>query len=51
MSLSGLENFVTEQERLLCLLNGKETAKKKHEQPDKDKRTLGTGWNLNNSPS
>lgn len=51
MSLSGLENFVTEQERLLCLLNGKGTAKKNHEQPDKDKRTSGTGWNLHNSLS
>ncbi|XP_070773883.1 sorting nexin-19a [Enoplosus armatus] len=39
MSLSGLEGFVKEQERLLC--GPKETAKQSCEQPGKDKRTSG----------
>ncbi|KAI9542307.1 hypothetical protein NQZ68_020654 [Dissostichus eleginoides] len=39
MSLSGLENFVQEQERLLCGLNGKEAARQKCEKPGKDRKT------------
>ncbi|KAM9348905.1 sorting nexin-19a [Symphorus nematophorus] len=42
MSLSSLESFVQEQERLLCEQNGKETAKQSCEQPSKDKKTHGT---------
>ncbi|KAK5858366.1 hypothetical protein PBY51_002512 [Eleginops maclovinus] len=41
MSLSGLERFVQEQERLLCGLNGKEAARQKFEQPGKDRNTSG----------
>uniref|UniRef100_A0A8C2XBX8 Sorting nexin 19a n=1 Tax=Cyclopterus lumpus TaxID=8103 RepID=A0A8C2XBX8_CYCLU len=41
MSLSGLESFVKEQERLLCEPNGKETAKQSREQPSTDKKTSG----------
>ncbi|XP_078122296.1 sorting nexin-19a isoform X1 [Sander vitreus] len=41
MSMSGLESFVKEQERLLCGPNGKETAKQSCEQPGKDKKTSG----------
>lgn len=53
MSLSGLESFVEEQERLLCFPNGKETAKQSCDQPGKDKTTSGkshgTGWDSHNS--
>lgn len=53
MSLSGLESFVKEQERLLCESNGKETAKQSCEQSGKDKKTSGkthgTGGDLHNS--
>ncbi|KAF7667384.1 hypothetical protein LDENG_00066910 [Lucifuga dentata] len=43
MTLSGLESFVKEQERLLSKSNGKESveAKPKTEQPGKDKTTSG----------
>ncbi|XP_035522001.1 sorting nexin-19a [Morone saxatilis] len=41
MSLSSLESFVEEQERLLCGLNGKETSKQSCEPPGKDKKTSG----------
>ncbi|XP_068457196.1 sorting nexin-19a [Clinocottus analis] len=41
MSLSGLESFVTEQERLLCEPNGKETTKQSRGQPGTDKKTPG----------
>ncbi|XP_054482425.1 sorting nexin-19-like [Anoplopoma fimbria] len=41
MSLSGLESFVQEQERLLCEQNGKETAKQRCEQLGLDKKTSG----------
>ncbi|XP_060912516.1 sorting nexin-19a isoform X1 [Labrus mixtus] len=41
MSLSGLENFVLEQERLLCEPSGKMTARQSCEQPGKDKKTSG----------
>ncbi|KAM7374222.1 hypothetical protein PAMP_006895 [Pampus punctatissimus] len=42
MSLSGLESFVKEQERLLCELNGKEAAKQRCGQSGKDKKTSDT---------
>ncbi|CAB1431841.1 unnamed protein product [Pleuronectes platessa] len=41
MTLSGLENFVTEQERLLCGQHEKEAARQSSGQPDKDRRTSG----------
>ncbi|KAM6983946.1 sorting nexin-19a [Tautogolabrus adspersus] len=41
MSLSGLENFVLEQERLLCEPSGNKTARQSCEQPGKDKKTSG----------
>eukprot|EP00064_Thunnus_orientalis_P002838 superscaffoldBa00000219_g2846 len=41
MSLSGLESFVVEQERLLCELNGKEAAKQRCGQSGKEKKTSG----------
>ncbi|XP_056267579.1 sorting nexin-19a [Pseudoliparis swirei] len=41
MSLSVLESFVKEQERLLCEPNGKETAKQSREPPGTDKKTSG----------
>ncbi|XP_076607087.1 sorting nexin-19a [Chaetodon auriga] len=41
MSLSGLESFVKEQERLLCGPNGKETSKQSRELLRKDKKTPG----------
>ncbi|XP_045896864.1 sorting nexin-19a [Micropterus dolomieu] len=41
MSLSGLESFVTEQERLLCGPNRKETSRQSCEQPGKDRKTSG----------
>lgn len=43
MSLSGLESFVKEQERLLCEPNGKETAKQSWEQQKTSGKTHGTG--------
>ena len=52
MTLSGLENFVTEQERLLCAQNEKEAARQSSGQPAKDRRTSGkshgTGSYLHN---
>lgn len=44
MSLSGLESFVKEQERLLCEPNGKEAAKQSWEQQKTLGKTHGTGW-------
>ncbi|KAK2828529.1 hypothetical protein Q5P01_019563 [Channa striata] len=41
MSLSGLESFVKEQERLLCEQNGRETARSSCGHTGKDKRTSG----------
>ncbi|XP_059207970.1 sorting nexin-19a [Centropristis striata] len=41
MSLSGLESFVQEQERLLCAPNVKETTKQSCKQSGKDKKTSG----------
>uniref|UniRef100_UPI003AAB3282 sorting nexin-19a n=1 Tax=Centroberyx gerrardi TaxID=166262 RepID=UPI003AAB3282 len=43
MSLSGLESFIEEQERLLCGATGRETgeAKHRHEPPGKDRKTSG----------
>lgn len=41
MTLSGLESFVKEQERLLCGSNGKEAAEQSCERSRKDKTTLG----------
>uniref|UniRef100_A0A3Q3MEV3 Sorting nexin 19a n=1 Tax=Mastacembelus armatus TaxID=205130 RepID=A0A3Q3MEV3_9TELE len=41
MSLSGLERFVKEQERLLCEKNGREVSTQSCEQPGKDKKTSG----------
>ncbi|XP_041656576.1 sorting nexin-19a [Cheilinus undulatus] len=41
MSLSGLENFVQEQERLLCEPDGKKTRRQSCEQSGKDKKTSG----------
>uniref|UniRef100_A0A3P8RVP6 Sorting nexin 19a n=1 Tax=Amphiprion percula TaxID=161767 RepID=A0A3P8RVP6_AMPPE len=41
MSLSGLESFVGERERLLCELNGKEAVKQSCEQQGKDKKSSG----------
>ncbi|XP_047463173.1 sorting nexin-19a isoform X2 [Mugil cephalus] len=41
MSLSGLESFVREQERLLCGLNGKETDKESGKQQGKNRKTSG----------
>ncbi|XP_068186442.1 sorting nexin-19a isoform X2 [Antennarius striatus] len=38
MSLSGLESFVMEQERLLCGQNGKDSAKQNFNQSSKDKK-------------
>ncbi|XP_069572514.1 sorting nexin-19a [Brachyistius frenatus] len=41
ISMSGLESFVREQEKRLCGLEGKETAKQNCEQQGKDKKTSG----------
>uniref|UniRef100_UPI0037E73D9D sorting nexin-19a n=1 Tax=Semicossyphus pulcher TaxID=241346 RepID=UPI0037E73D9D len=41
MSLSGLENFVREQERLLCEPCGNKTSRQSCEQAGKDKKTSG----------
>lgn len=41
MSLSGLERFVQEQEKLLCELNGRQSTKQSFEQPVRDKKTSG----------
>ncbi|KAM9846576.1 sorting nexin-19a [Aulostomus maculatus] len=41
MSLSGLESFVQEQERLLCESNGRESSKQSYEEPRAEKRSSG----------
>lgn len=41
MSLSGLERFVKEQERLLSEPKGKETTRKSFKMPAKDKKSSG----------
>uniref|UniRef100_A0A7N6C1B2 Sorting nexin 19a n=1 Tax=Anabas testudineus TaxID=64144 RepID=A0A7N6C1B2_ANATE len=42
MSLSGLESFVKEQERLLCEESGREAAKRSSEHAGRDKKSHGT---------
>lgn len=50
MSMSGLESFIKEQERLMCEGKGRDVATRGCEHPSSDKKTpgktYGTGWDL-----